>query len=568
MTELPAATRSSIRVAAVPLCVALIALALLFLLAPVARAQAPLVGRLYLISKSAGGTIGNNQSYQPDVSTDGRYVVFASDATNFVTGDNNGSSDIFVVDRQENRVEIVSVQSDGDPSNGNSYQPSISGDGRWVAFCSFASNLVGGDDNGRPDTFLYDRQNDAIRRISDAPNTDDGNGNSCGQTSLSNDGQFVAFISDASNLVISDTNNVRDVFLYERGTDQVRRVNAPNGQQPNGGSDWPSISSDGRYVAFESVATNLVGGDDNGQSDVFVWDRIDADVERASERQDGADNTTGSFRPAISGDSRFVVFQADDGLLVANDSNGKTDIFLHVRDGNAIERVSLESDGGQPNDNSTQASISDDGRYVSFTSAATDLDDRSVNLTNIFVRDRSTGTIFTVSYTTDDVPGNRNSDTPQISGNGRYVAFASAATNLLPEDPNERADVYLWDREAAPPAEPSFTVTPSVGRAGTVFTAQILGFVPGSSVAISVNGANVGTMTTDSNGSALFGLNSSNANDGRYYVRVFDGTNDMTAVFVVAINAPLVGGTPPVIFPIPPGIAYGATYLPYVVVNR
>lgn len=535
----------------------------------VTKAQALFVGRLFLISKATNGTVGSDQSYQPDVSSDGRYVAFASDATNLVGNDNNAASDIFVYDRQANTFEIVSRQSDGDASNGNSYEPAISGDGRWVVYCSFASNLVTSDDNNRPDIFLYDRQDDTVRRLSDAPNGDDGNDNSCGQSDLSTNGQYVAFISDASNLVVSDTNNVRDVFIYNRGDDTVRRITAENGQQGAARSDMPSISDDGRYIAFQSDASNLITGDDNNQSDIFVYDRSDNDMERVSQRQDGTDNSTGSFAPAISGDARFVVFEAGDGNLVGDDNNGKTDIFLHVRDGNAIERISLETDGGQANDNSTQASISTDGRYVTFTSAATDLDDnRVVNITNIFVRDRSTNSTISVSYTTDDVPGNRNSDTPQISGNGRYIVFASGATNLLPEDPNTRADVYLWDKDALPPAEVAFTVTPTVARAGSIFTGQITAFRPNVSVSITVNGQGVGSLVTDANGNAAFGLNSSNANDGRYYVRVFDGTNERTALFVVAANAPLVPGTPPVVFPIPSGIGYRATYLPYTLVNR
>jgi Tol biopolymer transport system component len=533
-----------------------------------AKAQLSFVGRLYLISKATNGTIGNNQSYQPDISSDGRYVTFVSDATNLVSNDNNGRADIFVYDRQSNTFEIVSLQSDGDQADDSSFEPAISGDGRWVVFCSYARNLVGGDDNNRPDIFLYDREDNDVRRLSDASNGDDGNGDSCGQATISNNGQYVAFQSDASNLVNGDTNSVRDVFLYNRGDDTLRRITAQNGTQTNGTSSTPSISGDGRYLAFQSDATNLISGDDNGRSDIFVYDRDENDIERASERQDGTDNTAGSFFPVISGDGRFVVFEAGDGNLVGGDDNGRSDIFLHVREGNAIERISLETGGGQANDNSTQASISDDGRYVSFTSAATDLDDFMGNTTNIFVRDRQTNTTISVSYTEDDDPGNQNSDAPQISGNGRYIVFASAATNLLPEDTNTRADVYLWDKDAAPPAEVNFTITPSVGRAGTVFTGQITAFTPNVSVSITVNGQGVGSLLTDTNGNASFGLNSSNASDGRYYVRVFDGTNERLAVFVVAANAPLVSGNPPVIFSIPNGVAYRALYLPYVVVNE
>lgn len=534
------------------------------------KAQALFVGRLYLISKTISGTVGNDQSYQPDVSSDGRYVVFASDSTNLVNNDNNGATDIFVYDRQASTFEIVSRQSDGDSSNGNSYEPAISGDGRWVVFCSFASNLVGGDDNNRPDIFLYDRDDNEVRRLSDAPNGDDGNDNSCGQSDLSSNGQYVAFVSNASNLVVSDTNNVRDVFIYNRGDDSIRRITAESGAQASATSDRPTISDDGRYIAFQSDASNLVSGDDNNQSDIFVYDRSDNDMERVSEKQDGTDNSTGSFSPAISGDARFVVFESGDGTLVSGDNNGKTDIFLHVRDGNAIERISLQTDEGQANDNSIQASISTDGRYVTFTSAATNLDElNGETVTNIFVRDRTAGTTTSVSYTTEDDPGNNSSDTPQISGNGRYIVFASAATNLLPEDTNTRADVYLWDKDGVPPAETTFVITPAVAQAGSIFTGQITAFQPNSSVSVIVNGQNVGALLTDGNGNASFGLNSSNANDGRYFVRVFDTAgNDRTARFVVASDASPVPGSPPTIFVIPSGIGYRSLYLPYTLVNR
>jgi Tol biopolymer transport system component len=334
MTQTPARLPHLVRGVGIIFFIGFVILAIpLFLNPAPVKAQSVMVGRLYLLSKTSGGTIGNNQSYQPDVSSDGRLVVFATDADNLVGGDDNGRADIAVLDRTLNQIELVSLQSDGDQSNDSSFEPAISGDGRWVVFCSFANNLVNGDTNNRPDTFLYDRQQNEIRRISEANNNDNGNANSCGRADLSANGEVVVFISDASNLVLSDTNNVRDVFVYTRSDDTVRRINAAGGAQPNAVSDSPSISADGRYIAFQSDATNFVSGDDNGKTDIYIYDRADNDIEIASQRQDGGDGTGTATFPTISGDARFVVFQGTDGNLIANDNNGKTDIFLHVRDG-------------------------------------------------------------------------------------------------------------------------------------------------------------------------------------------------------------------------------------------
>jgi Tol biopolymer transport system component len=200
-------------------------------------------------------------------------VVFDSSARNLVGGDTNAASDVFVHDRQTGQTTRVSVTTDGTQGNGHSTWPSISGDGQYVTFVSKASNLVSGDTNGVSDVFVHDRKTGQPTRASTASDGTQGNGGSQ-NPSLSFDGRYVVFWSGATNLIDGDTNGVWDIFVHDRETGETTRVSvASDGTQGNDISRFPSISADGRYVAFESDADNLVSGDTNGFSDIFVHDR-------------------------------------------------------------------------------------------------------------------------------------------------------------------------------------------------------------------------------------------------------------------------------------------------------
>jgi Tol biopolymer transport system component len=237
------------------------------------RAQADFAGTTTCVSVASDGSQGNDGSYSPSISADGRYVAFDSDASNLVSGDTNSESDVFVHDRQTGETTRVSVASDGEQGNEDSWYPSISADGRHVAFGSSASNLVGGDTNSEYDVFVHDRQAGQTTRVSVA--SDGGQGNDRSEEfSISADGRYVVFDSAASNLVGCDTNDVWDIFVHDRQAGQTTRVSAASdGSQGNSDSGGSSISADGRYVVFDSAASNLVGGDTNGNWDVFVHDR-------------------------------------------------------------------------------------------------------------------------------------------------------------------------------------------------------------------------------------------------------------------------------------------------------
>src|SRR3990170_4575657 len=243
-------------------------------------------------SVSTAGAQGDAISGYPAISGDGRYVAFRSAASNLVPGDDNAVQDIFVHDRQTGATERVSVTSAGGQATNYSDEPAISGDGRYVAFRSPATNLVAADTNALSDVFVHDRQTGATERVSVTSAGGQGSGGHSYEPSVSDDGRYVAFRSRATNLVAGDTNGTDDVFVRDRQTGVTVRVSVDSsGVQGNGGSYEPSVSGDGRYVAFRSVASNLVPGDDNAVQDIFVHDRQTGATERVSVTSAGGQAT-------------------------------------------------------------------------------------------------------------------------------------------------------------------------------------------------------------------------------------------------------------------------------------
>jgi len=230
-------------------------------------------GDIERISVASDGSQANGNSEEPSISSDGFIVAFISDATNLVPADTNGVQDVFVHDRNTGATGRVSIASAGTQADEEAFTLSLSSNGSFVAFGSFATNLVPGDTNGVIDVFVHDRDADITERVSIATAGTQGNGESF-SPAISADGQFVAFRSDATNLVPLDTNNNSDIFVHNRLTGSTERVSvASDGTQANGDSISPAISSDGRFVAFSSEASNLVAGDTNNKADIFVHDR-------------------------------------------------------------------------------------------------------------------------------------------------------------------------------------------------------------------------------------------------------------------------------------------------------
>jgi Tol biopolymer transport system component len=418
------------------------------------RSAGPASGWVALISVGLDRTSADGWSKAPSISALGRYVAFQSTATNLVENDTDDHMDVFVCDRQTGEMTRVSVASDGTQGNGWSSSPSITAWARYVAFQSDATNLVAGDVNGQQDVFVHDRQTGQTTLVSVTSDGVQGDALSS-DASLSALGGYVAFYSHAANLVADDSNDEMDVFVHDMETGETTRVSvASDGAQSDGGSYSPSISALGRYVAFESRATNLVESDTNDQTDVFVHDRQTGQTTRVSVASDGAQGDFGSHFPSISQLGRYVAFESHATNLVSGDTNSRHDVFVHDRETGETTRVSVASDGTQGDSASYRPSISAGGRYVAFYSHATNLvasDDNGAS--DVFVHDRQTGETRRVSLISDGTQGDGGSYAPSISAFGDYVAFDSDATNLVQGDTNNLKDVFLhgpWSRVYLP----------------------------------------------------------------------------------------------------------------------
>jgi Tol biopolymer transport system component len=438
---------------------ALAALAALAWLAAAATAAAQdAITRVSVDSTGVEGDGPSGDAAPAAISADGRHVAFGSSASNLVANDLNGVSDVFVHDRSTGATVRVSVDSAGVESNGASDRPSLSQDGRFVAFESTATNLVANDTNGASDVFVHDRDPDVNGIF------DEGNGVTTRVSirgvaiqanagsffaSISGDGSRVAFTSDASNLVSNDLNGRRDVFVRNRSASTTIRASLSSaGVEGNGASDKPAISADGAIVAFESLATDLVSSDLNGVRDVFVRRLASGVTTRVSVDSSGAEgNAASSGPPALSSDGGVVAFQSDADNLVGGDGNGVSDVFAHDRSSGVTTRVSVDSSGAEGDGASfASPSLSADGVLVAFHGDATNLVAGDGNgLSDVFVHDRSTGETSGVSVDCAGASGNGASRFGALSGDGLLVAFSSEADDLVPNDANSVADVFVRD---------------------------------------------------------------------------------------------------------------------------
>jgi Tol biopolymer transport system component len=401
------------------------------------------------VSVSTTGAQANGTSTSTAISADGRYVAFGSEASNLVPDDTNNTPDVFVRDRWANVTTRVSVS--GDETQAvcceGSFAPVISTDGRYVVFTSDAPNLVPGDTNHTFDVFVRDRLAGATRRVSVSSGGVQANAE--GQSypgGISADGRYVVFESSSRTLVPDDTNLVADVFLRDVQAGITRRISlSRTGAQTDGGSYAPAISADGRYVTFSSGATNLVAGDTNSSTDAFLRDVRTGATRRISVSSTSAEANSHSFSPVISADGRYVAFSSIASNLVSGDTNSSTDVFLRDWQSGVTRRISVSSTGAQATGgNSFGPAISPDGRHVAFSSDAPNLvPGDSAMMIDVFIRDWGPGLTRRVSVSRTGRQANGSSEYPAISSGGRHVAFRSWATNLVPGDTNGRDDIFV-----------------------------------------------------------------------------------------------------------------------------
>jgi Tol biopolymer transport system component len=372
--------------------------------------------------------------------------VFTSYATNLVAGDTNGQRDVFVRDAVSGRTALVSVGAGGVPGNGESREPSISADGRYVAFNSSASNLVAGDTNTSLDVFVRDLKTGRTTLIS-AGRTGPADGDSW-EPEISADGRHVAFTSSATNLVAGDTNATQDVFVRDLTVRRTERVSlTADGKQIDIFSSSPAISGDGRLVAFTTQALTTPSAVD---LPVYVRDR------KAKTTRDVSLGTTADPRsiivetayPTFSADGRYLAFTVISWLGVGVDPI--PNVWLRDLRTNRLQLISADSQGRPSTTVGPvfRTGVSADGRYVTFGTPAILTATDQGNLSDVFRLDRTTGARVWITRDqdqTDPFGGRVGSVGPAISTDGQHLAFDSDDQNLAPGGGLFGRDTYLWN---------------------------------------------------------------------------------------------------------------------------
>ncbi len=426
-------------------------------------------------SVSSDATPANGHCGLPGISGDGRYVVFDSLATNLVPGDTNATWDVFLRDRLLGTTQLISRGLGGVPANGLSRWPSISGDGRIVAFQSDASNLVPGDTNGRTDLFAYDRIAGTLERISVGPLGEEGNHESSGYSAPSWDGRIIAFASWASNFTPGDDNNDPDLFVKDRVTGALECASRnADGFIGDSASQSPHLSAGGRYVLFESYATNLVAASYVGNNNhLFVYDRATGQHELIDRNRLGNPATlgTGFNKPGLSSDGRFVSYDSSSNdLVLPADSDYHSDVYLLDRTTLSTRRLSRAHDGSAPDDFCQANHMSGNGRYVGFWSAAGNLVpgmSKPVSA-QFYVHDTQTSLTWLASRGIDGQPGNDDASLGSFSHSGDVFVFPSEASNLIADDTNNVSDEFVSCVQLFLPTD---TATPTATPSPTPFTA-------------------------------------------------------------------------------------------------
>lgn len=404
-----------------------------------------------LVSQSTGGEPADGSSYQAALSADGRVVAFLSGANNLAQGDTLYNFDVFVRDRVAGTTEHAAVTWYGGRVGQSSFEPSLSADGRFVAFLSLAANIVPNDANGHvQDLFVRDR---GLGTTSIAARTHTGAQSSGGieHGSISSDGAWVVFETTAGDIVADDTNGVSDVFVRSLRTGAVERVSLrADGTQAALGSRHGSLSADGRRVAFSSYEA-LLPEDVDGYEDVYVLDRAAGVLLLASPTYDGGPSTNTAGEPELSLDGTTVAFTAHDRRLVPGDANGQGDVFWRELETGTTGLASVAVGGAQLTSFSAYPAISGNGRLIGFWSQATGVvpgvPPLSPGSGRAYQHDRGTGTTALIDTNAAGEPGDADCDTTMaFSRDGHWVTWGSSSSNLGAGDRADMNDVFVQAR--------------------------------------------------------------------------------------------------------------------------
>ncbi len=412
-----------------------------FVMLGVAPAEAVPIAR---VSVAQDGSQGTGSSDQPSMSADGRYVAFTSRAA-LTMGVSGGTNQIYVKDRRTGAVEVASASTLGAAGDGGSFLPVMSANGRYVAFSSYASNLVPGASGQL--IYLRDRAMGTTTLVASGDQTG----------GVSDDGRLVVFSSYSDGLVPNDANQNGDVFVRHMDTATTDLVSV--GLGGNSGNSYStlavdislqgalsSISADGRYVTFNSTATDLVTGDTTAGffgRDAFVRDLQSGTTTRVSVGPSGAQANAPSIGVGIAAQGRYISFASTASNLAAGGTGNGQNIYVYDLNTGVLQLAGRTASGGVPSGPVFEGALSGDGRHLVYASTATDVVPGDTNgKEDVFVRDLDSGTVTKVSVDTGGQPANGSSFYPRISGDGSNVTFTSIASNLVADDTNGANDVF------------------------------------------------------------------------------------------------------------------------------
>ncbi len=400
------------------------------------------------IGISALGQPADHGSYVEGISDDGRCVLLFSGATNLVAGDTNAAPDIFVRDRALGTTERVSVSATGEQANGESAGGRMSADGRFVAFMSWATNLVPNDTNGEPDVFIRDRSLGTTEAISVTPNGTVANGECEGAWSMTPDGRFVAFLSKASDLVPGTRGGLKQVFVRDRQTSTTEIVSVSNsGVEADQWCLGIAISDDGRFVAFGTWADNLAPGYTVPYLEIYLRDRWNRTTRLISLGSSGVRADGGCFLAGMSGDGRSVAFLSDASNLVTIAPPFFMNAYVRDWQSGITELLNVSTSGTPGNVDCEDLCMSRDGRFFAIETPATNLAPGDTNARDdIFVRDRYLHVTTRESVSSAGLQGPWDSRFPAISADGRFVGFQSYSTFAPGVGGNGDLYPYLRDR--------------------------------------------------------------------------------------------------------------------------
>lgn len=445
-------------------------------------------------SAATDGAPANGPSQNAALSADGRWIAFDSLADGLVATDaldDNARRDVFLHDLARGTTLLVSRTPSGHSGANQSRAPALSADGRFAAFESYASDLVAGDTNAKEDVFVFDREARTMVLASRAWNQTTSHGASSGPR-LSADGRWLAFTCDGDDLVLDDDNGLPDVFVRDLASNTTRRVSlAFDGAQAEGASEADGISANGRYVVFTSTAFNLVPNDENGASDVFVRDLQLGTTLLVSRGSNGSQGSAASRHGSISADGRFVAFQSDATNLVLEPALGPSDVYVRDLLLGTTVRASVATDGTPANGACDRPCLSADGTKVVFEGWASTLVPGTTGAhLDVYVRDLVLGTTELVNRAWNGAPSCALAAHGALSADGARVAFYSSADDLVLGDLNQQSDVFVRDLGAFTPTIASFGkgVPSSSGCAGTISGVGVPSALAGSGFTVRVDG--------------------------------------------------------------------------------